>query len=174
MSNVAHLPKQVPDKQPIPVKAAATVKLEEVLRSKEVGEVATYAELGEAANLNIQGKGRSNLYSALRTLVKEGRVFGVVMNVGYERLDDSKNLKARRSEERRIDRATKRNSKKSAFIETKNLTPEEIGELNEFNLRQALKMTAAKNGIVKQLMISNKSSAEINGEKLQLFFSEKK
>lgn len=83
--------------------------LADLLKTKSVGEVATYEELSKAIGRNVQGRARYLLAAAKRRLLRDHRmVFDAVTNVGLKRLSDEECVGTHKRTTRAIRRMAER------------------------------------------------------------------
>ena len=75
------------NRSPIPAMSADTRLLIDHLRSLGVGAVASYADLTKTIGKDVRSR-RHSLRSAMRHLLREGKVYAAVMRAGIKRLND--------------------------------------------------------------------------------------
>lgn len=108
---------------PIPAMSADTRTLIDHLRSLAVGEIATYADLSKAIAKDVRAR-RHSLHSAMRHLLREGKVFAAVMSVGIKRLNDQEIVAVGDEGLRRMRKMASRISRKLSCVTDFDALPE--------------------------------------------------
>lgn len=110
-------------RSPIPAMSADTRVLIDHLRSLGVGEVASYANLTKAIGKDVRAR-RHSLHSAMRHLLREGKVFAAVMGVGIKRLNDQEIVAVGDEGLRRMRKMANRISRKLSCVTDFDALPE--------------------------------------------------
>lgn len=110
----------------------------DVLRLKQVNEVATYEELSEAVGFNVR-QNRSPLYLAQKQLEKQHlRTIVVEKGVGYRIAEATEHEELARNHQKRGRRQIKRAIDKIVYVDRGRLTPEAVKRFD------AIQMTLAR------------------------------
>ncbi len=103
----------------------------QTLEKAEPGETITYESMSEAIGRDVRRHALHALYSALRMVVKEHKVFEAIPNVGYRRLTDSEIIKTQADKGMsRIRRTAKRTALRVSSAQVANLNNNEKVQMN--------------------------------------------
>lgn len=100
--------------------------LADLLRKVPIGEAASYSDLSAAIARNVQEDARYVMQSALRSLEREGIIFGAIRGVGVKRLNDAEMVSAADDAIPRIRRLSKRAMRKLASVSSFDALPNEV------------------------------------------------
>ena len=96
------------------------------LKSTKPGEIVNYSDLSSMIGRNVQAEARYIMETARRHAKKERIYFGVVTNVGLQRLDDSGKVKVGSGMLGKIRRTSRRAAQTLAAVENFNTLPNEL------------------------------------------------
>lgn len=114
-----------PTNRPIFLASEETKRIQALLESLQIGEIATWQQLSEAAGGDMD-KSRSCITTARSVLLREKQmVFCSVRGVGFKRVNDSEIVQNEGMTSTRIKRAVSRSLKRLAVVKPDNLPPQE-------------------------------------------------
>lgn len=116
---------QQPPIRSFPQISIDTKTIQDRLSTCTIGEIIPYSILSELIGRDVQGPARSNLMSAMRRLVAEGKVFGTVRGVGVKRLSDQEIVGLGTETINRVRRSANKTRNKIAQVANFETLPEE-------------------------------------------------
>ena len=96
------------------------------LKSTNPGEIVNYSDLSSLIGRNVQAEARYIMETARRHAKKDRIYFGVVTNVGLQRLDDSGKVKVGSGMLSKIRRTSRRAAQTLAAVENFSTLPNEL------------------------------------------------
>lgn len=122
-------------KRALPELSIDTQTIERILSALPVNEIATYAVMSAAIGRDVQNDARHLLNSAITRRLRDGEVYGVVINVGMKRLDDAGIVGTGALTAKRIRNLSRKGLKKLMNLKDYTSLPRQLQ--NEFNTRAA-------------------------------------